>query len=74
MKALEEVELPAGLDYIGMSSLSREVREKLASVMPGTLGQAARIPGVTPAAIAILSIYLKRGWNRDRHQLAADRD
>jgi len=74
VKALEEVELPSGLDYIGMSPLSREVREKLASVMPGTLGQAARIPGVTPAAIAILSVYLKRGWNRDRHQLAADRD
>jgi tRNA uridine 5-carboxymethylaminomethyl modification enzyme len=73
IKGLEEVELLRGLDYASMSSLSREVREKLANVRPVTLGQAARIPGVTPAALAILSVYLKRQVSRDRDQLATDR-
>lgn len=49
------------LDYSGIPGLSREVSEKLKRVRPATLGQAARIPGVTPAAIAILDIYLSKG-------------
>jgi tRNA uridine 5-carboxymethylaminomethyl modification enzyme len=60
-RQLEDVRLPSGLDYESMSSLSREVREKLAAVRPMTLGQAARIPGVTPAAVSILAVYLRRG-------------
>jgi tRNA uridine 5-carboxymethylaminomethyl modification enzyme len=50
--------VPAGLDYAAIPGLSREVRDKLIRVRPETLGQAARIPGVTPAAIAVLDIYL----------------
>ena len=73
IKGLEEVELPRGLDYASMNSLSREVREKLVNVRPVTLGQAARVPGVTPAALAILSVYLKRQVRHDRDQLATDR-
>jgi tRNA uridine 5-carboxymethylaminomethyl modification enzyme len=73
VKGLEEVELPRDLDYANMTSLSREVREKLANVRPVTLGQAARIPGVTPVAVAILSVCLKRQVSRDRDQLATDR-
>jgi tRNA uridine 5-carboxymethylaminomethyl modification enzyme len=73
VRTLEEVTLPEGLDYAAMSALSLEVREKLANVMPATLGQAARIPGMTPAALSILSVYLKRQAGRDRNQLAADR-
>ena len=49
------------LDYSGIPGLSREVSEKLKRVRPATLGQAARIPGITPAAIAILDIYLSKG-------------
>lgn len=57
---LEATELPMGLDFGTISGLSAEVREKLDRVRPQTLGQAARIPGVTPAAIALLGIHLRR--------------
>jgi tRNA uridine 5-carboxymethylaminomethyl modification enzyme len=57
---LEATELPAGLDFTVISGLSSEVREKLGRVRPRTLGQAARIPGVTPAAIALLGVHLRR--------------
>ena len=62
----EEMALPAELDYGRMSGLSHEVRQQLAQVRPATLGQAARIPGVTPAAVQILLVYLKRGGARAR--------
>ena len=62
----EEMALPAELDYGRMSGLSHEVRQKLAEVRPATLGQAARVPGVTPAAVQILLVYLKRGGARAR--------
>jgi tRNA uridine 5-carboxymethylaminomethyl modification enzyme len=73
VKTLEAVALPDGLDYESMTSLSREAREKLTKVMPETLGQAGRIPGITPAAVAILSVYLKRQVKLERHQVATDR-
>ena len=56
----EETRLPAAIDYAGVRGLSNEVRQKLEQHRPATLGQAARIPGVTPAAISILLIHLKR--------------
>jgi tRNA uridine 5-carboxymethylaminomethyl modification enzyme len=56
---LESAKIPAELDYSAISGLSTEVREKLAKFRPDTLGQASRIPGVTPAGITILSIALK---------------
>ena len=52
--------LPRDFDYAGISALSCEVREKLAAVRPETIGQASRIPGVTPAAVSILLVYLKK--------------
>jgi tRNA uridine 5-carboxymethylaminomethyl modification enzyme len=52
--------IPPDFDYDGVKGLSLEVREKLQEVQPRSLGQAARISGVTPAAIAILMVYLKR--------------
>lgn len=52
--------LPPGFDFSEVKGLSIEVREKLCRVRPVTLGQAARIPGVTPAAISLLLIHLKR--------------
>lgn len=59
-KKVENLRLPNDLDYTEIRGLSREVREKLVRVKPQSLGQAARIPGITPAAISLLSIYLKK--------------
>lgn len=61
MKDAERRPIPAGFAYDTVPGLSREIREKLARVNPETLGQAARIPGVTPAAIAVLDVYLTVG-------------
>ncbi len=52
--------LPEDLDYAAVPGLSAEVREKLSRVRPATVGQAARIPGVTPAAVSLLLVHLKR--------------
>jgi tRNA uridine 5-carboxymethylaminomethyl modification enzyme len=60
----ENLELPVRLDYSEISGLSHEVRQKLMKQQPQTLGQASRISGVTPAAISILLIHLKRGAGR----------
>lgn len=58
LKEAERRPIPAAFGFDGIPGLSREIREKLERVRPATLGQAARIPGVTPAAIAILDVYL----------------
>ncbi|HHJ14561.1 MAG TPA: tRNA uridine-5-carboxymethylaminomethyl(34) synthesis enzyme MnmG [Gammaproteobacteria bacterium] len=52
--------LPCDIDYAGVRGLSGEVREKLERYRPETIGQAARIPGVTPAAISLLLVHLKK--------------
>jgi len=59
-QANEAVKLPAKLDYNEVRGLSSEVREKLIRSRPETIGQAGRIPGVTPAAISLLLIHLKK--------------
>jgi tRNA uridine 5-carboxymethylaminomethyl modification enzyme len=56
----EETRLPPDLDYARVAGLSNEVRQKLAQIRPGTVGQAARVPGVTPAAVSILLVHLKK--------------
>ncbi len=61
MKEAERRPIPADFAFQGIPGLSREVQDKLARVRPATLGQAGRIPGVTPAAIAILDVYLSVG-------------
>jgi len=55
----EERPLPPGLDYQSLSGLSGEIKEILARRRPATLGQAGRLPGVTPAALTVLAIHLK---------------
>jgi tRNA uridine 5-carboxymethylaminomethyl modification enzyme len=60
LRHLEKARIPQNLDYGMVTGLSREVREKLATVKPISLGQAARIPGITPAALSLLAIHLKR--------------
>ncbi len=57
--------IPASMDFKGIPGMSREVSEKLAVVRPATLGQAARIPGVTPAAVAVLDLYLTLHVSRE---------
>ncbi|MEN9330311.1 MAG: hypothetical protein RLZZ484_1499 [Pseudomonadota bacterium] len=57
----ENLRLPESLDYMQISALSIEVRQKLSRQRPETLGQASRISGITPAAISLLLIHLKRG-------------
>ena len=57
---LEKIRLPVEMDYTLISALSREIREKLNRFRPINLGQASRISGVTPAAISILMVYLRK--------------
>ena len=61
MKNLEDKQIPPGFDYADVPSLRIEARQKLMKIRPATLGQAARISGVSPADIGILSVWLKRG-------------
>jgi len=56
----DHLRLPEALDYTGVPGLSNEVSEKLRKQRPETLGQASRIPGITPAAISLLLVYLKK--------------
>ena len=57
----ENLKLPNVFDYLGVAALSMEVRQKLDRHRPETLGQASRISGVTPAAISLLLVHLKKG-------------
>ena len=66
----EEQAIPGDVDFDGITSLSFEVRHKLKTHRPATIGQAARISGVTPAARSLLLIYLKRRQNLARSQAA----
>ena len=56
--------MPADLDYREVRGLSVEVQQKLNRHRPETIGQAARISGITPAAISLLLVHLKRGFRR----------
>ena len=56
----EELPLPADIDYAQVGGLSNEARQRLGDVRPATLGQAARIPGLTPAAVSLLLVHLKK--------------
>lgn len=71
LRASEDIRLPEELDYASISGLSKEIQHKLGQTRPQTLGQASRIPGVTPAAISLLLIHLKkRGAGRQLEQSA----
>ncbi len=59
LKAAESVAIPDWLEYGTISGLSREMREKLERVRPGTIGQASRIPGVTPAALGLVHVSIR---------------
>jgi tRNA uridine 5-carboxymethylaminomethyl modification enzyme len=59
MKSAEHRAIPASFDYTAVSGLSREMQEKLVRVRPATIGHAGRIPGVTPAALSLINIYIE---------------
>ncbi|HID50269.1 MAG TPA: tRNA uridine-5-carboxymethylaminomethyl(34) synthesis enzyme MnmG, partial [Chromatiales bacterium] len=67
----EDTTLPEDFDYGAVRGLSAEVSEKLARIRPATLGQAGRIPGVTPAAISLLLVYLKKHRHQTRQRQAS---
>ncbi|HQT01241.1 MAG TPA: tRNA uridine-5-carboxymethylaminomethyl(34) synthesis enzyme MnmG, partial [Thiobacillus sp.] len=67
----ETLRLPADLDYTQLTALSMEVRQRLATARPETLGQAARMQGITPAAISVLLIYARRGFKAEADQKSA---
>ncbi|SEL58037.1 tRNA uridine-5-carboxymethylaminomethyl(34) synthesis enzyme MnmG [Nitrosovibrio tenuis] len=67
----EEIRLPQNLDYRTVRGLSSEVQQKLNQFKPETAGQAARISGITPAAISLLLVHVKRGFSRpEKKQIA----
>ena len=65
MAQWEEKRIPEGFDYDAVPGLSNEIRQKLKEVRPRSLGQAGRISGVTPAAVAVLMVYVKRFSGRN---------
>jgi tRNA uridine 5-carboxymethylaminomethyl modification enzyme len=70
LKKAEQRLIPEWFDYRSVSGLSREMQEKLLKIRPRTLGHAARIPGVTPAAVSLLNVYIEIQARR-REQAAA---
>lgn len=70
LKKAEQRRIPEWFDYRAVSGLSREMQEKLGHVTPQTLGQASRIPGVTPAAVSLINVYIEIQARR-REQAAA---
>jgi len=64
----EDSKIPEQLDYSSINGLSNEVCEKFTRIRPTTVGQAGRIPGVTPAAISLLLVHLKHGATRKKHK------
>lgn len=59
-KRLENTKIPEGFDYHTIPGLSNEVKEKLSTIRPVSLGQASRISGITPAALSVIQVYLKK--------------
>jgi tRNA uridine 5-carboxymethylaminomethyl modification enzyme len=67
LKKAEQRRIPDWFDYGAVSGLSREMQEKLGRVVPQTLGQASRIPGVTPAAVSLINVYIEiQGRRREQ--------
>lgn len=65
-REFEALSLPADVDYRRVTGLSAEVQQKLNRYRPETIGQASRISGVTPAAISLLLVHLKRGFQASK--------
>lgn len=61
IQGMEDQTLPQNIDYEAMDNITQEAKERLSLIQPSTLGQASRVSGVSPADIAVLSVYLKQG-------------
>ena len=59
LKKSEQHAIPEWFDYHSVSGLSREMQEKLTKIRPRTIGQASRIPGVTPAAVSLVNVFIE---------------
>jgi tRNA uridine 5-carboxymethylaminomethyl modification enzyme len=68
-RRMEDSLIPEALDFAQVGGLSTEVRERLTKVRPRSLGQAARMPGITPAAVALLAVHLRSGRPRSAESL-----
>ena len=71
-KRLEDAAIPESLDYRAVPGLSTEVRERLSRVRPVSLGQAARMPGITPAAISLLAVHIRAHGRKNSGMIDAD--
>ena len=69
LKKMEEIRIPEDIDYTKVHGLTKEAIEKLSKIRPLTLGQASRIPGITPASIIALQIYMKK---REKNETDTD--
>lgn len=63
-KKLENVRLPEAIDYRGISGLKKEAQERLQEIQPGTLGQAGRVSGVTPADVSVIAVWMEKRRQR----------
>jgi tRNA uridine 5-carboxymethylaminomethyl modification enzyme len=70
LRAADRVRIPEDLRYAEVSHLTAEVRQRLEEVRPRTLGQASRVSGVTPAAIAVLEVHLRRAQGKNGNSSA----
>ncbi|MFA4828491.1 MAG: tRNA uridine-5-carboxymethylaminomethyl(34) synthesis enzyme MnmG, partial [Thermodesulfovibrionales bacterium] len=66
LKKIEKKGIPEGFDYKSVNGLSTEILEKLQKVMPANMGQASRIPGITPAALSLLLINIEKRKRQDK--------
>ena len=64
LQNLEDLKLPLDLDYTTLKGLSAEVQQRLNRHKPESVGQASRMTGITPAAVSLLAVYAKRGFNQ----------
>jgi tRNA uridine 5-carboxymethylaminomethyl modification enzyme len=71
-RRLEDTAIPGCLDFCAVPGLSTEVRERLANTRPRTLGQASRMPGITPAAVALVAVRIRAGRDSRRTQVVSE--
>jgi tRNA uridine 5-carboxymethylaminomethyl modification enzyme len=70
LKKAEQRSIPEWFDYLSVSGLSREIQEKLVKIRPRTIGHASRIPGVTPAAVSLVNVYIEIQGRRREQAMA----
>ena len=69
LRMADRVKIPDSISYADVGHLTAEVRQRLEEIRPKTLGQASRISGVTPAAVAVLEVYIRKQNGNSREQV-----